>query len=58
MFKIIRIIEGIGVAGVLLCLSGYDCPDCNYVAQTIALGVCICVCVVCGLIANRKDGER
>lgn len=34
----------------LLCLTGYDCPECNYTSQTIALVVSVCVTLVCTYI--------
>ena len=39
----------------LLCMSGFDCPECNFAAQFIALGVSLCVAVVCGLIVAKKE---
>lgn len=41
----------------LLCMSGYDCPECNFAAQTIALGVSVLVAVVCGMIYQKAKGE-
>ncbi len=52
--KAVRFIGYIGAFGALLCMTGFDCPECNFAAQTIALVVCLIVAVVCGLIAGKE----
>ena len=56
--RTIKCIGIIGAIGALLCMTGYDCPECNFVAQTIALGVCSLVAIVCGMIVYKREGER
>ena len=57
--KAIKIIGILGAIGALLCMSGYDCPECNFREQTIALCVCICVALVCGIIYTKhQEGKR
>lgn len=34
----------------LLCMTGFDCPECNYAAQFTALGISVLVAVICVLI--------
>ena len=53
--KAIKIIGACAAGFALLCMTGFDCPECNYVAQFIALGVSLCVAVVCGLIVAKKE---
>ena len=53
--KAVKFIGYMGAAGALLCMTGFDCPECNYEAQFIALGVSLCVAVVCGLIVVKKE---
>jgi hypothetical protein len=55
-----KAVKCVGIASAacaLLCMTGFDCPECNYAAQTIALGVCIVVAVVCGMIYQKAKGE-
>lgn len=52
-----NIIKVIGIAsalGALLCATGYDCPECNFTAQTIATVSCAVVAVVCGMVYEKK----
>jgi hypothetical protein len=53
--KAVKFIGYMGAFGALLCMSGYDCPECNFAAQTIALGVSLCVAVTCGIIIAKKE---
>ena len=55
--KAVKFIGYMGAFGALLCMSGYDCPECNFAAQTIALGVSVLVAVVCGMIYQKAKGE-
>jgi len=55
-----KTIKCIGITSAvcaLLCMSGYDCPECNFTAQSITLGVCVVVAVVCGMIYQKMKGE-
>ena len=53
--KAVKFIGYMGAFGALLCMTGFDYPECNYTAQAIALCVCLLVAVVCGLIAGKED---
>ena len=55
--KAVKFIGYMGAFGALLCMTGFDCPECNYAAQTIAFGVCVVVAVVCGMIWQKMKGE-
>lgn len=52
--KAIKIIGYMSAFGVLLCATGYDCPECNFTAQTIALVSCLTLSILCGLIAGKE----
>ena len=54
--KAIKILGACAAGFALLCLTGFDCPECNYEAQFIALGVSLCVAVTCGIIIAKKEG--
>lgn len=57
-YLIMKAIKCIGITSAvcaLLCMSGYDCPECNFAAQTIALSVCVIVAVVCGMIWQKLN---
>ena len=51
----IRFIGVLSTMVALLCMTGFDCPDCNYAAQFTALGISILVAVVCGCIIVKKQ---
>ena len=53
--KAIKIVGITSAVCALLCMSGYDCPECNFAAQSIALGVCVVVAVVCGMIWQKLN---
>ena len=54
--KAIKILGACAAGFALLCMTGFDCPECNFTAQFIALGVSLRVAVVCGLIVAKKEG--
>lgn len=56
--KAVKLLGVSGGFGALLCMTGFDCPECNFEAQTIALVSCIVVALVCGIIEYRKENER
>jgi len=53
--KTIEILGIFSAFFAVLCMTGFDCPECNYVAQTIALCVCVVVALVCGLIIYKRE---
>lgn len=53
--KAIKIIGGCAAGFALLCLTGFDCPECNFKAQITALLVSTAIAVVCGLIVAKKE---
>ena len=55
--KAVKVLGYMGAFGALLCMTGFDCLECNYTALTIALGVCVLVAVVCGMIYQKAKGE-
>ena len=50
--QLCKVISALGTIGALLLLSGYDCPECNYKQQTIALIICAGVAIVFGMMMN------
>lgn len=58
--KAVKIIGYVSASFALLCMTGFDCPECNYVAQGIALGASALIAIVCGLIVanhQQRKGE-
>jgi hypothetical protein len=54
--KIIKIVGYCAASLALLSLTGFDCPDCDYVVQTSVLLASAFVALVCGIIVTRKEG--
>ena len=52
--KVCAVVSGMAA---LFCMTGYDCPECNFVKQTIALAVCAIVCLVCSYVVLKKEGK-
>lgn len=53
--KTIKILCVSSAIMALLCATGFDCPECDFTAQTIALCVSVCVSLVCGLIWAKNE---
>lgn len=49
-----------GVFGLLsvMCCTGFDCPECNFVAQITAVIVCAALCLILAYYANKRKDER
>ena len=47
-----------GVFGLLsvMCCTGFDCPECNFVAQITAVIVCAALCLILAYYANKRKG--
>lgn len=52
--KAVKVIGFLCAFGALLCATGFDCPECNFVAQTIATVSCAVAALVCGYIAGKE----
>ena len=53
--KIVKVIGYCAAAIAVLTLTGYDCPECNYKAQTIVLAVFTGIAFICGVIIAKKE---
>lgn len=51
-----KIICGLSAIFALMCLTGYDCPQVDFKAQTIALVVSCTICAISALI-SAKNGQ-
>ena len=53
-----RFIKFVGIVcaiGAVLCMTGYDCPECDFTKQTIALIGCAVIATICGLIVLNHE---
>lgn len=57
MKRFLKVCAFISGMCALLCMTGYDCPECNYIEQTIALAACAIVCLVCSYASLKIGGE-
>lgn len=55
--KIVKVIGYCAAAIAVLTLTGYDCPDCDYEAQTIVLAISAGIAFTCGLIVTKSEGK-
>lgn len=53
--KAIKIFGTLCAVFALLCLTGYDCPECDFAAQTIALCVSATIALACGMIVAKNE---
>lgn len=56
--KAIKIIGAISATFALLCMTGFDCPDCNMTEQLIALIVSLAIATTCGVIVAKREGNH
>ena len=56
--KTLKAICMVGAIGALLLMTGFDCPECNYTAQFTALGVCLAVALVSGIIIAKLEERK
>ena len=55
--KALKIIGAISATFALLCMTGFDCPECNMKAQAAALIVSLLIAMTCGIIVVRHTHE-
>lgn len=51
----IKFIGVLSTMVALLCMTGFDCPECNYAAQFTALGISTGIALLCGCIIVKKQ---
>lgn len=56
--KTIKIIGAISATFALLCMTGFDCPECNMTEQLAALGISLAIAVTCGVIIAKREGNH
>ena len=44
--------------GAFLCMTGYDCPECDFTKQTIVLLSLAAIATICGLIVLNHEQKN
>lgn len=52
--KLLEILSGFFGLLFVMCCTGFDCPECNFVAQAVAVIVCAALCLIFAYLANKR----
>lgn len=56
--KLIKTIGILCATGAFLCMTGYDCPECDFTKQTIVLLSLGSIATICGLIVLNHEQKN